>query len=106
MQQTRTLFVNHPDSGIFGTVNNYDNILVCLGTVCHESFEVWFRVPMFEHCVVELCPHDLLCFNAFKLHVTNCIGYNFAISQIINMASHCCPTSDMLNKVKHDPRVL
>jgi hypothetical protein len=106
MEQTCTLFVNHPNNGIPKNVKNSNNILVCLGTVRHESFEVWFRVHVFEHCVVELCLHDLLLLNVFKLHFTNCNGYNFAISQIINMASRCCPTSDMFNMAKHDPKVL
>jgi hypothetical protein len=60
---------------------------------------------MLEHCVVKLCPHDLLCFGVFLLHVTNCNGHDFAISWIINMASHHCLNNDMHDMVKHNPKV-
>jgi hypothetical protein len=61
---------------------------------------------MFEHCVIELSPHDLLCFHVFKLNVANWNGHDFAISWIINMAGHHCPTSNLLHMIIHDPRVL
>ncbi len=61
---------------------------------------------MFENYAIKLCPHDLLCFSVFSLHVTNCNGHDFAISRIINMIGHHCPTDDSLHMVKHDPRVI
>ncbi len=105
MEQTCTFFVHHPYSGIPKTINNSNNILICLCIIHHESLKVGFNIPVFEHCAIELCPHDLLCFGVFRLHVTNYNGHHFAISWIINMTDHGCPTNDSLHMVKHDPRV-
>jgi hypothetical protein len=80
MEQTCMFFVHHLYSGITIIVNNFDNILTCLCDVHHESLEVRFNVLMFEHYLVELCPHYLLCFCVFKLHVANYNGHDFAIS--------------------------
>jgi len=41
-----------------------------------------------------------------NLHVTNYNGHDFAISQIINMASHYCPIGDAFDMVRHDPKIL
>jgi hypothetical protein len=65
-------FINHLDNGIPKTINNFDSILIFLGSICHESFEVWFKIPVLEHCVV----HDLLCFSVFRLHVVNYNGHS------------------------------
>jgi hypothetical protein len=105
MEQTCTFFVNHLHNDILRTIINFDNIPICLCTIHHGSFEAWFNIPMFEHCVVELCPNDLLWFGVFKLHVANYNGHDFAISHIINMVGHRCPTNDLLHMVKHDSRV-
>jgi hypothetical protein len=43
VEQTCTFFVHHPYSGIIRTINNSDNIPICLRIVCHESFEVGFN---------------------------------------------------------------
>jgi hypothetical protein len=107
MEQTCILFVNHPNNGIPKIINIYDNIIICLGDVCHESFEVWFKILMFEHLQLN-CVHMKFCALASlnNLHVTNYNGHDFAISQIINMASHRCPIGDALDMVKHVLRVL
>ncbi len=99
-------FIHHLYNGITIIVNNFDNILIWLCVVRQESLKVGFNIPEFEHYSVELCPHYLLCFYAFKLHVENCNGHDFAIFQIINMTSHHCLTSNSFYMVKHDPRVL
>lgn len=93
------LYILCPNSIIPKTVNNFDNILICLHIVHHESLKVGFNIPMFELYAIEFCSHDLLCFGVFRLHVTNYNGHHFAISWIINMAGHGCPTSDLLHMV-------
>jgi hypothetical protein len=77
-----------------------------LCNVRHESLEVRFNIPVFEHYLVKICPHYLLCFCVFGLHVANYNVHDFAISWIINMTSQCCPTSNSLYMVKNDPWVL
>jgi hypothetical protein len=84
------------------TVNDYDNIPICLQIVHHESFEVWYGIYVLDHCFIELCPHHLLCFDVFKLHVANFTGHDFAICHIIYMASHYCLINNMPDMVKHD----
>ncbi len=61
---------------------------------------------MLLYCLIKLCPHDLLNFNVFKLHVTNHNGHHFTINNIIHMTSHCCPTNNTFHMIKHDPNVL
>jgi hypothetical protein len=80
VEQTWTLFVHHPYSGITRIVNNFDIIPVCLLIIRRESLEDGFNIPMFEHYLVELCPHNLLCFYVFGLHVANYNGRDFVIS--------------------------
>lgn len=103
MEQTCTFLVHHPYSNITKIVNNFDNIPICLHIVHHESFEVGFNIPLFEHYLVELSPHYLLCFCVFRLQVINHNGHDFIIARIINMTSHRCPTIDLFYKIKHDP---
>jgi hypothetical protein len=82
--------------------NDFDNISIWLRIIYHESLEVWFGILVLDHCVIELCPHDMLHFFVFRLHVTNNNGHNFAINQIIYRASHYCPICDTLDMFKHD----
>ncbi len=105
VEQTCLFFVHHAYNDIPKTINNSDNILICLHIVHHESLKVGFNILVFEHYTIEFCPHNLLCFGVFKLHVTNYNGHHFAIFQIINMIGHGCPTSDLFHMVKRDPRV-
>ncbi len=50
--------------------------------------------------------HYLLRLYVLGLHVINHNGHHFAIGQIINMTSHCCPTSPTFHMIKHDPSIL
>jgi hypothetical protein len=70
----------------------------------HESLETGFNILVFEHCAIEFCPHDLLCFDVFRLHVAKCNGHDFVISWIINMIGHYCPIGNSLHMVKLDQR--
>jgi hypothetical protein len=106
MEQTCLTFANHFDIHILRILNDFNNIPICLCIVHNESFEVWFTIILFDHCVVELCPHDLLCFNVFKLHVANCNGHDFVICYIIYMANHCCLANDAFDMIKYDPKSL
>ncbi len=106
MEQTCLIFVNHLDIHVFRTINDFNNIPICLCIVRNESFEVWFTILMFDHCFVELCPHGLLCFDVFKLHVANYNGHDFVICYIIYMANYCCLTNDTFDMVKYDPKIL
>jgi hypothetical protein len=40
MEQTCTLFVNHPNFHILKILNNFNIILICLHIVHHESLEI------------------------------------------------------------------
>ncbi len=102
VEQTCMFFFNHPNIHVPKTVNDYDKIPICFHIVHHESFEVWYGIYVFDHCFIELCPHHLLCFDVFKLHVANCTSHDFAICHIIYMANHYCLVSNMLDMVKHD----
>jgi hypothetical protein len=106
MEQTCVLFVNHLNSCIPIPINDSDSILIWLCTIYHESLEVWFGILAFDHCVIELCPYDMLHLVVFRLHVINNNGHNFAINQIIYKASHYCPTDDTFDMVKHDFKTL
>lgn len=106
VEQTCLIFVNHLDIHVLRTVNDFNNIPICLCIVHNESFEVWFTILMFDHFFVELCPHDLLCFDVFKLHVANYNGHDFVICYIIYMANHCYLTNDAFDMVKYDPKIL
>jgi hypothetical protein len=55
--------------------------------------------------IIKFCPHDLLCFDVFKLHIRNSNVHDFVISQIIYMANHCCLVGEVLDMVKHDIRI-
>jgi hypothetical protein len=55
---------------------------------------------------IQILPEDALSNCILLLHVTNGDGHNKAASGVIEVASHCCPFLDMLNVVKHNPRVL
>jgi hypothetical protein len=50
--------------------------------------------------------HNPLCFDVFKLHIPNSDVYDFVISRIIYMASHCCLVDKVFDMVKHDLRIL
>jgi hypothetical protein len=105
MEQTYMLFVNQPNICIPITINDCDNIPICLHVIHHDSLQVWFRILVLDHCVIEFCPHDLLRFNVFKLHISNINVHGFVISRIIYMASHCCLVGKMFDMVKHDLRI-
>jgi hypothetical protein len=101
MEQTCILFVNHSNNEIPRIVNNYENILICLGDVHQKSFEVWFKILMLEHLRLNFI-HMNCCVlvSLNNLHVTNYNGHDFASNQIINMANHRCPIGDALDMVK------
>ncbi len=105
MEQKCLIFVNHLHIHVLIIVNDSNNIPICLCIVRNESFEVWFTIVMFDHCFIELCPHNLLCFNVFKLHVANYNGHDFVICYIIYMANHCCLANDAFDMVKYGPNV-
>ncbi len=72
----------------------------------HESFIIWFWKPMLQHCLIKLCPHDLLNFSVLKLHVTNHNGHQFTIGRIVHMTSCSCLINHTLHMIKHNPNVL
>lgn len=106
MEQTCTLFVNHPNIYIPRTINDYDNIPIHLHVIHHDSLQVWFKIFVFDHYVIERCPHNPLRFDVFKLHIPNSDVYDFVISRIIYMANHCCLVDKVFDMVKHDLRIL
>jgi hypothetical protein len=69
MEKTHLLFVNHVHHRISSPINNANNILICLGTICHEPFENGCIQPFFFNNCVQLPPDNALCFNVLKLHV-------------------------------------
>jgi hypothetical protein len=105
MEQTCTIFVNQPNICIPRAINDFDSIPICLHVIHHDSLQVWFRIHAFNHFVIKLCPHDLLHFDVFKLHIPNSNVHDFVISRIIYMASHCCLVGEVLDMVKHDIRI-
>jgi hypothetical protein len=64
-------YQHHPNIGVPQTINNYDCIPIGLCIINHESLEIRFWKPVFQHRLIKLCPHDLLSFSVFKLHITN-----------------------------------
>jgi hypothetical protein len=76
------IFVNHYNTCIPRIVNNSNNIPIC-ECIIQQFFEVWFEMAMFDHCVIELCTHDLLRFGVFRLHVANNNGHDLIMSRII-----------------------
>jgi hypothetical protein len=63
-------------------------------------------IVMFNHCFIDFFPHDLLCFDVFKLHVVIYNGLDFVICYIIYMANNSCLANDAFDMVKYDPKIL
>ncbi len=82
------LLINHHDRGVPRPINNYDNVIIGLCVISHESFQIWFWKTHALDCLIKLCPHDLLIFDVFRLHVKYCNGHHFAIGKIVRMTSH------------------
>jgi hypothetical protein len=99
MEQTFVLLINHPNRRIPITINNYYSILISMRTSNHESFQIWFWKPMLQHCLIKLCPHELLNFDVLKLHVTNHNNHHFIIERIIHMTSHSCLANNTLHMI-------
>ncbi len=99
------IFVNHPNIHFPKIINDFNNIPICLHIVHGESFEVWFVILILDHCLIDFCPHDLLCVSVSSNYMLqiNYNGHDFVICCIIYMASHYCLIVDMLDMVKHDP---
>jgi len=106
IEQTCTLFVNCPSINIPITVNDSNNILICLRIVYHESFEIWLGKPLFDHCVVTLSTWSIV---FWCLHIA-CHKLQlswFGICYIkYNMANYCCLADNVLDMVKHNPNIL
>jgi hypothetical protein len=56
MEETSLLLVNHLHHGISFTINNSDNIPICLCTISHEPFEYKFFNIILEHHLIQLFP--------------------------------------------------
>jgi hypothetical protein len=105
MEKTSMFLVNQLHNGNFSPINNKDNILICLGIVYHEAFEIWIRYTFLQNSGIQLPPKYTLDFSVFCLHIKNINKRYFAIDRVIDMASHGCPTLNMFNMIKHHPRI-
>jgi hypothetical protein len=79
---------------------------MCCYAISHEYFKIWFWKPMFQYCLIKLCPHDLLRFGVLKPHVTNHNGHQFTIGRIVYMTSCRYLTNNMFHMIKHDLKVV
>jgi hypothetical protein len=106
MEEACALTILHGDLWITTAIDNSDNIPVGLRTVCHEAFKNGLLHAISLHHLVEFSPHDTLDLCVLRLHVTYGDGHDLAIRCIVHMARHCGLLLDMLDMVKHKPRVL
>lgn len=95
----------HEGLWVASAIYDTDGILVCMRIVRHEAFEVWLLYIVFLHNFIKFSPHNTLDLHVLQLHVTQYDGYNLAIPCIVYMTHHCGPCLDMLDIVKHEPRI-
>jgi hypothetical protein len=98
VEETHVLLVLHGDLWITTAIDESDNIPIGMCTIHHEAFEVGILHAIFSHEIVEFSPHDTLDLLVLRVHVTYGNGHDLAI--------HCIILLDMLNMVKHEPRIL
>ncbi len=106
MEQASLFLVNHLHRSISKTVHDTDNILIGMCTIYHEPFEIGVCKTKLEHHVVHFCPHDILNFYGFTLHVANCNGEHFVIQRVLNMTSHGGPFLNILDMIKLQPTIM
>jgi len=56
MKKPSSFLVNHIHNEIFSPINNMDNILICLGTIYHEHFEIGICYIFFQNSYAKLRP--------------------------------------------------
>ncbi len=99
-------FIDRLDRGVPQTINNCDYVPIGLWAMSHESLEIGFWKPTFQHHFIKLCPHKSLSFNVLRLHITSHYGQHFTIHMIVHMTNRSCPTSNTFHMIKHDPNIL
>ena len=101
-----SLTTKHGNLGITATVDNSNRILVGLGTINHETLELWQWYTISSHDVIEILPEDNLCVLVLGLKITTCNGHDTLICSIIDMTSHCGPIGNTFDMIEHDPGML
>ncbi len=104
MEKTCSFFVNHLHYRISSPINNVDNILVCLRTICHEPLENGRTQPFFFNN--HLPPYNALSFYVLRLHVIDHNCHDLTIDRVINVTCHGYPSLNMFYVIKHHPRIL
>jgi hypothetical protein len=56
MENTSSFLVNHLHNGIFAPINDTNNIPICLGTSCHEPFEIGICYNFLQNNYIQLLP--------------------------------------------------
>jgi hypothetical protein len=82
-----------------------DNILICLGTIYHEPFEIWICDTFFQNNGIQVLQKDTLGSNVVQLHVADNNKHYFVIDKVIDMASHGHPTLNTFDMIKHHPQI-
>jgi hypothetical protein len=104
MEKTRLFFVNHLHHRI-SPINNVNNIIICLGIICHEPFENGHIQPFIFNNCIHLPPDNTLCFSVLKLHVIDCNCHDL-IDRVINVTNHSRPSLNTLYVIKHHRNIL
>ena len=106
MKITRLFMTKHGNLGITATEDDSNCIPVGLGTINHETLELWQWYTIPSHDVVEIFSEDNFCVLVLGLKITTCNGHATFICSIINMTSHCGPIDNTFDMIKYDPGML
>lgn len=87
-------------------VNNINNIPIFLGIICHEPLEIEICYTFIYNNCIQLPPNNTLGFHILSLHVVDSNKHYFVVDQVIDMASHSCPTLNMFDMIKHHIGIL
>jgi hypothetical protein len=106
VEQTCMLFVNHPNIHVPKTLINYDNIPFVYAMFTMNPLKFGLGNPRLTLCCLDLSTwlvdFQIVQIACHKLQWSRLCN----MLRIIYMARHCCPAIDVLNMVKHYPRIL
>jgi hypothetical protein len=105
MEKTCTLVPLHMNVWITITVNFPHNIPICMCTVRHKVLEVHIGDTILNHDYVKILPGQVMGMGILKLHITTCYSQYFAMFVIVDMSRQRSPITEVLNMVKHNPKV-
>jgi hypothetical protein len=106
VEEISALSVLYGDLWITTAIDDLDSIRIGMCTFHHEALEVGIFHAVISLEIVEFFPHDTLDLCVLRLHVTYGNSHDLTICCIIHVIRHSRPLLDILDMVKHEPRIL